>query len=517
MRRAGLEHGRGADAGLHERGGARSARRPAASCTSAAARAGSSGTRARPRATPRRCGRCATTATPTRCWRSSSPPAPPATPASARASTAATWSPPRPTRCCPGSSARSPQRAAERPEGSYTAALLADPPSIGEKVAGGGRGGRPRRSRGDRRARRRGGRRRALPPDRPAALARARPRGRHPGARLTVAAESLDVTPTVGRDQRAGRRAQPDPGHAHLHRGLRDAGLGVPEAARRRARRSCSSPPSRASASGAGRSSATSRAAWCAGAWPTGATPTRSPRRRSRATGRRRIAGLPPFAGGAVGFFGYDCVRAVERLGGAQPRPARAAGHGADALRRAGGVRPPEPHGDDPGQRLRRRGRRRRGRPRRAPSRRSARCASAWPARCRAPSGPRPPRPEPQFESNMPREAFEGMVARIVEYVHAGDAFQVVPSQRCRAPRAGRPVLDLPRPARGQPLALHVLPRLRGLPDRRRLARAARHRVRAATSPPGRSPARARAAPTPRRTSGSPRSCWPTRRSGPST
>ena len=30
----------------------------------------------------------------------------------------------------------------------------------------------------------------------------------------------------------------------------------------------------------------------------------------------------------------------------------------------------------------------------------------------------------------MPREQFEAMVARIVEYVHAGDAFQVVPSQR---------------------------------------------------------------------------------------
>jgi anthranilate synthase component I len=34
----------------------------------------------------------------------------------------------------------------------------------------------------------------------------------------------------------------------------------------------------------------------------------------------------------------------------------------------------------------------------------------------------------------MPREAFEAMVARIVEYVHAGDAFQVVPSQRWTAP-----------------------------------------------------------------------------------
>src|SRR3954466_2974974 len=31
------------------------------------------------------------------------------------------------------------------------------------------------------------------------------------------------------------------------------------------------------------------------------------------------LAGLPPFAGGAVGFFGYDCVRAVERL--PEPNP----------------------------------------------------------------------------------------------------------------------------------------------------------------------------------------------------
>ena len=36
----------------------------------------------------------------------------------------------------------------------------------------------------------------------------------------------------------------------------------------------------------------------------------------------------------------------------------------------------------------------------------------------------------PTFESNLAREEFEAMVARIVEYVHAGDAFQVVPSQR---------------------------------------------------------------------------------------
>ncbi|MGA9284888.1 MAG: anthranilate synthase component I [Solirubrobacteraceae bacterium] len=42
-------------------------------------------------------------------------------------------------------------------------------------------------------------------------------------------------------------------------------------------------------------------------------------------------------------------------------------------------------------------------------------------------------REAPHFESNMTRERFEAMVERIVEYVYAGDAFQVVPSQRWSA------------------------------------------------------------------------------------
>ena len=37
------------------------------------------------------------------------------------------------------------------------------------------------------------------------------------------------------------------------------------------------------------------------------------------------------------------------------------------------------------------------------------------------------------FESNMTQEQFEANVSRIIEYVHAGDAFQVVPSQRFSA------------------------------------------------------------------------------------
>jgi anthranilate synthase component 1 len=53
------------------------------------------------------------------------------------------------------------------------------------------------------------------------------------------------------------------------------------------------------------------------------------------------------------------------------------------------------------------------------------------------PEADRAPRPVPTFESNMPRAQFEGMVSRIVEYVYAGDAFQVVPSQRWSAPLEG--------------------------------------------------------------------------------
>jgi anthranilate synthase component 1 len=40
----------------------------------------------------------------------------------------------------------------------------------------------------------------------------------------------------------------------------------------------------------------------------------------------------------------------------------------------------------------------------------------------------------PEFAANMTRRQFEAMVARIIRYVHAGDAFQVVPSQRWSAP-----------------------------------------------------------------------------------
>ncbi|MEA2399178.1 MAG: anthranilate synthase component, partial [Thermoleophilaceae bacterium] len=49
----------------------------------------------------------------------------------------------------------------------------------------------------------------------------------------------------------------------------------------------------------------------------------------------------------------------------------------------------------------------------------------------------RPPaadRPLPSFASNMERSQFEAIVARIIKYIYAGDAYQVVPSQRWSAP-----------------------------------------------------------------------------------
>ena len=141
----------------------------------------------------------------------------------------------------------------------------------------------------------------------------------------------------------------------------------------------------------------------------------------------------PPFTGGAVGFFGYDLVRTVETTLG-EPNPdvlglpdmalmlsdvlvvfdhlkhtltilVNVTADDVDASYAAAvetiaGIRRaldgPVPRGEDHG-----------------------------------------PRPAPEFTSNMDRGAFEGMVERIVEYVHAGDAFQVVPSQRWSADLGG--------------------------------------------------------------------------------
>ncbi len=149
------------------------------------------------------------------------------------------------------------------------------------------------------------------------------------------------------------------------------------------------------------------------------------------------LAGLP-FTGGAVGFFGYDLVRTVEPLG--EPKGGRDGDplglpdmalmltdtlvafdhleHTITILANADLDAEPDLE-------------------------RAREAAAATIAEARAClAGPVPKLPRlaepgarqaPSFESNMTRERFEAMVARIVEYVHAGDAFQVVPSQRWSA------------------------------------------------------------------------------------
>jgi anthranilate synthase component 1 len=141
----------------------------------------------------------------------------------------------------------------------------------------------------------------------------------------------------------------------------------------------------------------------------------------------------PPFTGGAVGFFAYDLVRTVEPLAAPNPDPLQLPDMALmltdvlvvfDHLRHtvailANADLDAEPDVD----------------------RAYAAAVQAIAAVRLKLAGPvpRPVREDgaremPAFESNMTRERFQAIVARIVEYIHAGDAFQVVPSQRWSAP-----------------------------------------------------------------------------------
>ncbi len=160
----------------------------------------------------------------------------------------------------------------------------------------------------------------------------------------------------------------------------------------------------------------------------------------SAAVGRYRQAPAPelaPFAGGAVGFFGYDLVRTVEPL--AEPNPDTLGlpdmalmlsdalvvfDHLKHTVTILANVYVGEGEGE--GEDLEA------GYAAAAAAIAAVRAALAGPVPL--PATPRPPRPLPDFRSNMPRAEFEATVGRIIEYIYAGDAFQVVPSQRWSAP-----------------------------------------------------------------------------------
>ncbi|HEX8976007.1 MAG TPA: anthranilate synthase component I [Solirubrobacteraceae bacterium] len=139
----------------------------------------------------------------------------------------------------------------------------------------------------------------------------------------------------------------------------------------------------------------------------------------------------PPFLGGAVGMFAYDLVRTVEPLGEPNPDPVGLPDlalmftdglvvfdhllHTVTVIANVYAAEELEA------------------------SYRRARETIAevrWLLAGPVPRPARPPAPDrsaPRFEANMSREQFEGMVSRIIEYIYAGDAFQVVPSQRWSA------------------------------------------------------------------------------------
>jgi anthranilate synthase component 1 len=155
---------------------------------------------------------------------------------------------------------------------------------------------------------------------------------------------------------------------------------------------------------------------------------------------------LPPFSGGAVGLFGYDLVRTVETTLG-EPNPDTiglpdmalmisdvlvAFDHEqhevsviVNAFVEDGGIEAAYERAAETIEFVRQRLREPTPTPGIADGRDLAEAAPPEvPAAADAEQAP------VEWESNMTRREFEAKVARIVEYVRAGDAYQVVPSQR---------------------------------------------------------------------------------------
>jgi anthranilate synthase component 1 len=145
--------------------------------------------------------------------------------------------------------------------------------------------------------------------------------------------------------------------------------------------------------------------------------------------------GMPPMIGGLVGYLGYDMVRLMERLPGntaddlglpeavlLRPTLFAVFDNVRDELTLAAPIYPepgadPEAAWADAQARLA-----------------EARAALARPLPHNAPPVCLPPQPEPR--SNITHDDFIAIVDRMKEYIAAGDAFQIVPSQRFTAPFA---------------------------------------------------------------------------------
>jgi anthranilate synthase component I len=154
------------------------------------------------------------------------------------------------------------------------------------------------------------------------------------------------------------------------------------------------------------------------------------------------VPGLPRFWGGAVGYFGYDIIRHIERL--PHPPPDRLGVPDAlfmttramlaidNLFGRAKLIVGVDVEGAEPGEL------------RRLYARAGEEIDELIERLRRAPSpAPLPlvgtPVHDPPFESTSTREEFEANVRRIQEYIAAGDAFQVVLSQRLSVPLAATP------------------------------------------------------------------------------
>jgi anthranilate synthase component I len=140
----------------------------------------------------------------------------------------------------------------------------------------------------------------------------------------------------------------------------------------------------------------------------------------------------PPFTGGAVGFFGYDLVRTVEPLADPNPDSLGLPDMALmlsdvlvvfDHLKHTVSILANVDLESEPDLEL--------AYAAAVQTISQVRAQLAGPVPRHTP--PASERALPEFASNLTRERFEAIVERIVRYIYAGDAFQVVPSQRWSA------------------------------------------------------------------------------------